>query len=605
MKSEERRIVVIERMKCKPNKCGWYACRNACPVQRAGKKVIEVVEEGKPPVINEELCIGCGICVQACNFKALHVVHLPAPRMADLVFRYGPNAFALYRLPIPVERTVIGILGQNAIGKSTSLKILAGILRPNFGRTDNPPAWDEIIAYFRGSPLQVYFKRLSEEKMRVIYKPQYVDVIPRRVSGATSEVLKKYDERGLYHEVIDKLGMKKFLDTNIKHLSGGELQKLACAVAYLRDADVYMFDEPSSYLDVAERLRVAKLIRDLAEQGKYVLVAEHDLAILDYLSDVIHIYYGEAGAYGIVSPPYSAREGINAFLEGYEKTENVRFREYVIKFSAIGVEMAETPEELVLVKYPQMKKRLGKFCLNVNAGELYLRRVYGVVGPNAIGKTTFVKLLAGILKPDEGKYETAALKISYKPQYLGEFVGELDWVRVIDKLKEANPLAIRDRWYQTYVIKPLGIDKLFDYELRELSGGNLQKVAIACCLARQAHLYLLDEPTAYIDAEDRWRLAKILRTFAEKSGSTLLVVDHDVMFIDYISDFLIVFEGEPEIEGYASKPLGKREGMNRFLKFLGITFRRDKDTLRPRINKPGSRLDRIQKQKGEYYYIGV
>ena len=138
--------------------------------------------------------------------------------------------------------------------------------------------------------------------------------------------------------------------------------------------------------------------------------------------------------------------------------------------------------------------------------------------------------------------------------------------------------------------------------MHTLSGGELQRVAIAECLLKEADLYLLDEPSAYLDANQRMVTAKTIRKSMENRGKSALVVDHDVYFIDYISDGLLCFGGEPGISGIVEGPYQMREGMNRFLEKVDVTFRRDKNTHRPRVNKPGSRLDREQKIKKEFYY---
>jgi ATP-binding cassette subfamily E protein 1 len=119
---------------------------------------------------------------------------------------------------------------------------------------------------------------------------------------------------------------------------------------------------------------------------------------------------------------------------------------------------------------------------------------------------------------------------------------------------------------------------------------------------REAELFLLDEPSAFVDVEDRLELAGILRNLIEKQGTGAIVVDHDVQFIDAIADRLLVFAGKPGKTGIVSAPMQKREGMNILLQKLGITYRRDLATGRPRINKPDSRLDREQRKRGEYYY---
>jgi len=164
-----------------------------------------------------------------------------------------------------------------------------------------------------------------------------------------------------------------------------------------------------------------------------------------------------------------------------------------------------------------------------------------------------------------------------------------------------NP-AVETSYYKTEFIKPLHVDRIMDKRLDELSGGELQRVAIVACLLREADLYLLDEPSAHLDVEQRTEAARMIRRFAMNMEKSVLVVDHDIYLIDMISDRLLVFEGEPGRRGFASKPMKMRDGMNRFLSRLGITFRRDEETKRPRINKPGSRLDREQRAKGEHYY---
>ena len=148
----------------------------------------------------------------------------------------------------------------------------------------------------------------------------------------------------------------------------------------------------------------------------------------------------------------------------------------------------------------------------------------------------------------------------------------------------------------------MGIEPFLDKILTELSGGELQRVAITACLSREADLYLLDEPSAHLDVEQRMLAAKVIRRFAESTEKTVLVVDHDIYLIDLLSDRLMVFDGVPGSYGIAHTPLEMREGMNAFLKGIGITFRRDEETRRPRVNKPESRLDRMQKDQGEYYY---
>lgn len=599
MKKKEKRIVILDQEKCNPKKCN-YECINVCPVERTQGNIFSKDESGYPK-IQEELCIGCGMCVKHCPFDALKVVKLPGPLEGEPIFRYGPNAFALYKLSRPVEGRVVGLLGNNGLGKSTALKILAGILKPNFGVYGESPSEEEIIKHFRGTTLQNYFQKLFADEITPVYKPQYISGAPRQVEGTVKAVLEDYDERGKLKDVVRDLGLREIMDQKVSTLSGGELQKFVIATTITREGDFYFFDEPSSFLDVSERMRVAKVIRNLLkEEEKYVMIAEHDLAILDYSSDLISMYYGEPGAYGIATPPESVRRGINSFLEGYIPGKNIKFREMGVEFKARAPER-EAPSCSILVEYPALQKTFSSFTLKVTPGEIQEGEVVGILGRNGIGKTTFIKLLAGKLKPDGGETKISEeLDVSYKPQYLEEFLRGQRALTVRQGLQTKG--AFRDQWFKTYISKPLKLKRLYDLTLDELSGGELQKVAIAYALAKSSDLYLLDEPSAYISAEERYWVSKAIREVTEKVEATVLVVEHDLLMADYLTDRIIVFQGTPGKRGRTKGPLEKQEGMNEFLSMLGITFRRDKQTGRPRINKPGSRIDELKRKKGEYYY---
>lgn len=593
------RVAVVEKTLCRPDKCN-LECVRFCPINRGGAKCVWVDEETRKARISEELCVGCGICVKKCPFHAISIVNLPEKLKKDLVHRYGPNAFELFRLPIPKEGRVLGIIGGNGIGKSTSLKLLSGKIKPNLGRYENPPDWDEIIRFFRGSELQPYFEKLSNGKLRVFLKPQAVDALPKVVKGKVGQILGRVDEKGELDEIKNALGLEKIWDRDIAKLSGGELQKVAVAAIMLRDADVYLFDEPASYLDVKERLRVAKAIRSLSGPGKYVVVVEHDLAVLDYTSDLVTILYGEPGVYGISSLPRGVRTGINAFIEGYLREENVRIRDYRIEFYA-RPPPAEWRPESVMIRWGVLRKSLDGFELTIEAGEIHRGEVIGILGPNGIGKTTFVKMLAGILKPDEGWIEgMESVKLSYKPQFLGDVVFQ----GTVRELFSSAGVGLSSSFVQAELLRPLRVYTLLDRRVDELSGGELQRVLIVAALGRDADIYLLDEPMAYLDVEQRYAVARTIKRLTAERNVATFVVEHDIVAIDFLATTLMVFKGKPGARGNASPPLNMRKGMNLFLKELGVTFRRDPHTKRPRINKEGSWLDRYQKEVlKEYYYV--
>jgi len=171
-------------------------------------------------------------------------------------------------LPVPRPGQVLGLVGTNGIGKSTALKVLAGKLKPNLGRFKNPPDWQEILTHFRGSELQNYFTRILEDNLKAIIKPQYVDHIPKAVQGNVGQVLEQKDERDMKAELCVDLELNQVIDRNVGDLSGGELQRFAIAVVAVQNAEIYMFDEPSSYLDVKQRLKAAQVIRSLLRPNR-------------------------------------------------------------------------------------------------------------------------------------------------------------------------------------------------------------------------------------------------------------------------------------------------------------------------------------------------
>jgi ATP-binding cassette subfamily E protein 1 len=562
---------------------------------RSHKEAIQF-EENKA-VIKELLCSGCGICIKKCPFNAISIVNLPDELETGCSHRFGENTFKLYRLPTPSPGVVMGLLGQNGIGKTTTLKILSGNIQLNLGNYEKPPNWDTIIRHFRGSTLQDYFEKMSQDKLRISFKPQYVDKVPQAVSGKVGELLEEVDERENLGTISEKLEIKKLWDRSLKVLSGGELQSVAVAAAICREADVYILDEPSSYLDVKQRLEVARAIRSLTEYEKTVIIAEHDLAIIDYLSDQICIFYGSPGVYGIVSNVHGVRAGINIYLQGYIGDENVRFREQAIVFHE------KPPRESFNIGEPmlswgQIEKTYKGFDFITMPGEIKKGEVIGILGANGIGKTTFIKILAGKEKTDDGK-KFSELEVSYKPQYISaEYEGTVQELLVRTAKEKLN-----SSWYKTEILQPLGIITLLDRNVTELSGGELQKVAITTCLSRDADLYLLDEPSAYLDVEERLNMARAVRRVIESHDVTAFVVEHDVVAQDFVADRLMVFTGKPGVKGIAEPPTNLRDGMNMFLKEMRVTFRRDPTTQRPRVNKEGSKLDNFQKKIGEYYYV--
>ncbi|KAF2199924.1 hemin import ATP-binding protein hmuV [Delitschia confertaspora ATCC 74209] len=502
---------------------------------------------------------------------------------------------------MPRPGQVLGLVGTNGIGKSTALKILSGKLKPNLGRYDNPPDWEEILKYFRGSELQNYFTKVLEDDLKAIIKPQYVDQIPKAIKGPVKSVgalVKARAQMENFDEIMDVLELRHVFDRDVSLLSGGELQRFAIGMTCVQKADVYMFDEPSSFLDVKQRLAAGRIIRSLLRPDDYVIVVEHDLSVLDYLSDFICVLYGKPAVYGVVTLPASVREGINIFLDGNIPTENLRFREESLQFR-----IGEAGEEFLTDKshgysYPKMEKTMGDFHLTIEPGQFTDSEIIVMMGENGTGKTTFCKMLAGALQPDNGK-KVPPMNISMKPQKITpKFTGTVRQL-FFKKIKA----AFLSPQFQTDVYKPLKMDDFIDQEVQNLSGGELQRVAIVLALGIPADIYLIDEPSAYLDSEQRIVAARVIKRFIMHAKKTAFVVEHDFIMATYLADRVIVFDGQPGVDSRANTPESLLTGCNKFLKNLDVTFRRDPNSYRPRINKFHSQLDQEQKSAGNYFFL--
>ena len=454
------RVAVLDEELCKPRKCG-LECIIYCPVNKTGGECIVQREEDGKAVISEDLCTGCGICVKKCPFEAIVIVNLPKELGEHKIHQYGINSFRLYHLPTPKKGSVVGLLGRNGMGKSTIINILSGNLKPNFGNYDSKIEWDYVIEKFHGSELKSHFENIANGNLKVSIKPQLVYKIPKVFKGTVNEMLKKFDENKTAKEISEELGLKNSLNKNLNELSGGELQRLAVTVAAIKDADYYFFDEPSSYNDIYQRLAVAKVIQNLSRKGKTVMIIEHDLTLLDYLSDYIHILYGESGAYGIVSSLQSTKTGINNFLDGFIPSENIRFREKRFRFDIFNP-IEDYILNNIVTQYSELEKKFDAFHLKISSGKIRKGEVLGVIGANALGKTTFMKMIAGIENSDNGKIVNNA-KISYKPQYITQ---EYD-SDVKSLLYSAYQNIIEGSIVEEQIIIPMGVKKLYEKNIKK------------------------------------------------------------------------------------------------------------------------------------------
>ena len=572
------KLAIIDREKCRPLVCG-RECKKYCPVEKQEADSCVVI--GDKAAIDEHTCVGCAICVKRCPFGAINIVNLPSVSEKDIVHRYGENGFALYGLPVPKEGSVLGLLGRNGIGKSTAVKILAGTDKMNLGKKELGE--NDIKEFFKGNEILRYFESLGDKV--VSYKPQNLSELA--VDVGVLELLKARGDEVEIKKLAEVLGVSQVLGNKMNKLSGGELQRIAILAASLGEADVYFFDEPLAFLDIGERLRVSDFLRELSA-SKTLIVVEHDLLILDYLTDYVNVFFGGQGAFGLVSGVKSSKVGVNAYLDGFLKEENMKIRDKALKFNFTrnalisGRKVASWPD--FEVKFEE------NFELRVKGGDIHENHVIGILGKNGTGKTTFVKALVGEIETTSGKLDLG-LDVSIKHQYL---------------FSESEDL-VRDICFREKISKRLkstfNLGVLEGKKVCNLSGGELQRFEVARCLAKDADVYLIDEPSAYLDVEERISVAKAIKDIMVERGKTAFVVDHDLLVVSYLADSVINFDGEGGVKGEAGEVVEFEAGVSSLLKSLDVTLRKDKESGRPRINKRGSVLDREQKEKGKWVML--
>lgn len=624
--NKKNRIAIVDREKCKPHKCN-KECKKYCPVESQGINCINIIgdmeditgpNKGKSKQryakISETACISCGICVKKCPFDAIKIVNIPSEIGNFIVHRYSENGFRLYKMPVLKSFQILGILGQNGIGKTTVMQILSDKIKPNFEEFDKSFIDNEIISKFKGNEMHKYMEKLYNKELNVVIKPQHVDQLIKylAIKKQDPNVREYLNEHSDYQEnddtrkyVIENLELDNIMDYKVKTLSGGELQRLVCASTILKKANVYIFDEATNFLDVKQRLKIAHLIRSLLGPDKYIVVIEHDLAILDYLADYICLMYGNPGAYGVVSVPCSTANAINIFFDGYIPAENMRFRkeEYNIDLGEINYD-----EKLstVCTKYSGSVVEFPNFRLTIQDGSFPSNSSITVIlGENGTGKTTFIKYLSKYLDT----------QVSYKPQYLNieEFFKNGKYPTVEEFYHDKIRDSYINEMFKSDVMRPMQIENIKNRKIDELSGGELQRFWIVYCLGTNSHIYLIDEPSACLDIEQRVIVTKIIKRFIIHNKKICFVVEHDIMMAvsmaQEMNSQIIVMDNDNNKEENkrsftACKPMAFREGINKFLKSLDITFRTDAKYSkhnRPRINKYDSIKDREQKASGQYY----
>ncbi|MEK6954436.1 MAG: ATP-binding cassette domain-containing protein [Candidatus Micrarchaeota archaeon] len=588
------RIAIVDRNLCNPLKCN-LECMRGCPSNRlrkectflvdkkTGEKHIDFKYEYSKEIrsnsvafIEPALSQGCNICAKACPFHAINVVNLPQAKEEEMVFSYGKNGFSLYKMAIP-RTGIVAIVGENGCGKSTNLKLIAKKLAPLKTPTKE---------------IKEYFEKTKEGDL--VYKPQEISGEGER--RKVSELLEKTANVGAgiggnskksvgaggkqngtgtrLAEMTKLFDLGKIYDRELQQLSGGELQKVIITAALLHEKDIYFLDEPFSFLDYVYRVRLINYLLENFQQKKVVIV-DHDISLLSYLCKQSYLMFGEASAYGIVSQIYATDRAINMFMEGFIAPENMKFREESIAYK----HYVEETHKNKLLELGVAKIRRGEFTLEnaspikINEGE-----IVGIAGKNGIGKSTFCRDV----------FEKNGGGTAFKEQVLRREGG------IAGKYLQRNDL------FSENYIRTMKMKKLEFYEISKLSGGELQKLEIYKTLNQEKKVYILDEPTNMLDVSARISLSKMLRERVA-ADRAVIVVDHDLEFLYNTVDRLIVMDGKSGENGFVKGIFSKEEGVRMLMEEFDLSYRKDPETKRLKLNKQGSKKD--VKLKGEGRFV--
>lgn len=515
------------------------------------------------------------------------------------------------------DQSKLGLVGVNGTGKSTFLKMVAGQNEPDKGQIDRNgkasiyylpqmPTFDEEASIleniFLGShPLMKLVRDFERESKN--QGPKYMDLLDRMDQEGGWDVEQEA------RIILNKLG---FADVNqaVKLLSGGQRRRLALGQALLYPCDLLLLDEPTNHLDEAS---IEWLESFLQNRKGGLLMSTHDRYFLDSVCNGIvelsnRRIYKYDGNYETFLDLKSQREAQDAATE--EKRRQFLKRE--IEWVRRGAQARSTKQKARLDRYERLKNmestrrvdtmdpialktRLGKTIfdmehVNFSFGDKTMVKDFtyhvvrhdriGIVGPNGVGKSTFMKLLDGSYQPDSGTMGRGeTVRIAHFTQ---ELPSADPHMRVLDYIKEDHPyLVLGDgstasagQMLERFLFTP----ELHGVPLGKLSGGERRRLYLLKLLMSAPNVLLLDEPTNDLDIPT----LDVLEDFLDSFGGVIITVCHDRYFLDRVVDKLFVFKGQGTIEIHHGSYSDLKEDRGPMNSLTGVTAVKE--------NRKGERL---------------
>ena len=481
----------------------------------------------------------------------------------------------------------IGLVGPNGCGKTTLLRILAGVETPDSGVVETKAglrigwlAQERVVSSSRTvweearEALEPIF-RLQEELIRVAellaHAKDPADI--RRLQHHLEHLQLQLHQQKAYQvehrieAVLEGVGFRRVqFSQPVTSLSGGEQSRLALAKILLAEPDLMLLDEPSNHLDLDATLWLEQY---LLETKAALILVSHDRYFLDRVTNrIFELFEGTIESYRGNFSAYRRQKEERLLVQRrtYEKQQQeiARMEEF-IRRNFYGQKHAQAedrrkkleriqrvapPREIlgppmafpvparsgdVVLRVEGISKKFERPLFENLSFEIYRGQRWGLIGPNGSGKTTLLRCLLGVVPPDSGRVGRGhGVKIAYFDQHLTELDANL---RAVDAIMPPDQLmeepARRDLLARFGITGDTALQKV-----AQLSGGQRCRTALARLAATKANLLVLDEPTNHLDIWAREALAKALKEFE----GTLIFVSHDRHFIDQLADHLIILE---------------------------------------------------------------
>ena len=535
------------------------------------------------------------------------------------------------------ERQRIGIIGRNGTGKSTLLNIISG--KEGYDSGEVVFRRGIKVGFLEQSPEYIPDQTVIEacfnngnEKAELIYK--YMECISANDHSRLSELSNSMDISDAWNyehrikEVLSKLNISNFHE-RMGNLSGGQRKRVALANVLLTEPDMLILDEPTNHLD----LQMIEWLEGYLSRGnKTIFMITHDRHFLDKVCDTIlelderniYTYHGNYAYY--LEKRQERMENMKAEIQ-HSKNLYRKELEWMRRQPQARGHKAKYREDAFYELEKVAKRRIEERQMRLKASNVYigskifecqyvskawapgkimLKDFYynfarfekmGIVGNNGTGKSTFIKMLLGEVRPDSGKFDIGnTVKFGYFSQEGLKFREDQKVIDVITDIAEYIDLGsgrhmTASQFLQYFLFSP---EEQHNY-VYKLSGGEKRKLYLCTVLMRNPNFLVLDEPTNDLDIQT----LQVLEEYLQDFPGCVIIVSHDRYFMDKVVDHLLVFKGNGEIQDFPGNYTQYREWSALQPKESTTTTKETRKENRPLRNETKRKMSYKEKREFE------